>query len=119
MFSVPLDAGKTALGSTGVITLFAVGLVIAPCQLTCPWVKQTGRRELLADCLLVYLSFMDCRAKVFEQPPFFANTPYIYAPFEMPEVHLKEHWRKSPSWYHTSWRTMPTSKRRGREWGRA
>ena len=30
MFSVPPDAGKTALGSIGVITLFAVGLVIAP-----------------------------------------------------------------------------------------
>ena len=27
MFSIPLDAGKTALGSFAVITLFAVGLV--------------------------------------------------------------------------------------------
>ena len=31
----------------------------------------------------------------------------------MPEVHLKENWRKSPSWYQTSWRG-------GRDWdGRA
>ena len=38
----------------------------------------------------------------------------------MPEVHLKENWRKSPSWYRTSWRTMPASERGGRDWdGRA
>ena len=30
MLSVPLDAGQSALGSKGVIILFAVGLVIAP-----------------------------------------------------------------------------------------
>ena len=35
-------------------------------------------------------------------------------------VHLKENWRKSPSWYQTSWKTMPTSERGGRDWdGRA
>ena len=37
-------------------------------------------------------------------------------PFRMPEVHLKENWRKSPSLYHTSWRTMPTSEMGGRDW---
>ena len=43
-----------------------------------------------------------------------------YTPLAMPEVHLKENWRKSPSWYQTSWWTMPTSERGGRDWdGRA
>ena len=38
----------------------------------------------------------------------------------MPEVHMKENWRKSPSWFQTSWRTVPTSERGGRDWdGRA
>ena len=73
MFSVPLDAGKTALVSIGVIIMFAVGLDIAPRQLTCPRVKQTGRGELLADCLLVSLSFMDCRA--------FALSSFVFASF--------------------------------------
>ena len=45
---------------------------------------------------------------------------YFATPLGMPEVHLKENWRKSPSWYHTSWRTTPTSERGGRDWdGRA
>ena len=30
MFSVPLDVDKTAPGSIGIITLFALGLVVAP-----------------------------------------------------------------------------------------
>ena len=39
---------------------------------------------------------------------------------EMLEVHLQENLRKSPSWYQTSWRTMPTSERGRRDWeGRA
>ena len=46
---------------------------------------------------------------------FFSNTLHIYS-LGMPEVHLKENWRKSPSWYQTSWRTMPKSERGGRDW---
>ena len=35
----------------------------------------------------------------------------------MPEVHLKENWRKSPSWYQTSWSAMSNPDHRGgREW---
>ena len=38
----------------------------------------------------------------------------------MPEVYLNENWRKSPSWYQTSWVTISTSERGGRDWdGRA
>ena len=33
---------------------------------------------------------------------------------------MKENWRNYPSWHQTSWRTMPTSDRGGRDWdGRA
>ena len=32
-------------------------------------------------------------------------------------VHLKENWRKSPSWYQTSWSSMPNlDNRGGRDW---
>ena len=34
----------------------------------------------------------------------------------MPEVHLRESWRKYPSWYQTSRRITPTLDRRGRDW---
>ena len=34
----------------------------------------------------------------------------------MPEVHLKENWRRYPSCYQTSWRSMRTSDRGGRDW---
>ena len=39
-----------------------------------------------------------------------------YSLLEMPEVHLKENWRKCPSWYQTSWRSMHTSDGGGRDW---
>ena len=32
-----------------------------------------------------------------------------YSLLGMPEVHLKENWRKYPSWYQTSWRSMRIS----------
>ena len=47
---------------------------------------------------------------------FFLRILLTFAPIGMPEVHMKENWRKSPSWYQTSWRTMPTSERGGGDW---
>ena len=38
-----------------------------------------------------------------------------YSILGMPEVHLKENWRKYPSWYQTSWRSMHTSDGGGRD----
>ena len=39
--------------------------------------------------------------------PFSANISHL-DDIGMPEVHLTENWRKSPSWYHTGWRAMPS-----------
>ena len=39
-----------------------------------------------------------------------------HSAFGMPEVHLRESWRKYPSWYQTSRRIMPTLDRGGRDW---
>ena len=73
------------------------------------------RGQLLVDCHLIYLSFMDCRAFALSSSVFFfCKMLLTFSLLEMPEVHLKENWRKSPSWYKTSWRTMPTSDRGGR-----
>ena len=44
----------------------------------------------------------------------FHNT-LTYSLLGMQEVHLKENWRKYRSWYQTSWRSMHTSDRGGRD----
>ena len=48
---------------------------------------------------------------------FYKNTP-SYMVIGMSEVHLKENWRKYQSWHQTSWRSMHTSDRGGRDWDR-
>ena len=59
---------------------------------------------------------MDCRAFALSSSVFFCKILLTYALLGM----LKENWRKSPSWNQTSWKTMPTSERGGRDWdGRA
>ena len=107
MFSVPLDVDKTALGWIGIITLFAVGLVIPIWQLTCAWVKQNGRRVKLMWWLAVgWLSLglfvvygLSCISLLAASFLFFCWILLTYTLFGMPEVHLKDNWRKSLSWY--------------------
>ena len=50
---------------------------------------------------------------------FSSSVFFLHTLLGMPEVHPKENWRKSPSRYQTSWRTMPISERGGKRLGRA
>ena len=111
---VPLDAGKMAVCSTGCHCSVCGGS--GHCSSTLDvslGQKKTGRRVKLlgvVSCWLI-VSAGICRGmscmRLLAQSPFFfffrkRHTSYLHA-FGMFEVHLKENWRKSPSWYQNSW----------------
>ena len=96
------------------------------CGGSCLWVKQdwsTCESDGVVSCWLIVSRFMNrlwtVAHELFSQFSVFLRIPFLTkTPFGMQEGHLKENWRKSPSRYQTSWRTMP--ERGGRDWdGRA
>ena len=84
------------------------------------WLLFLDNLRLLVDCHLIHLSFWTCRALTPRSFVLFPLQILLHiltcSLLGMPEVHLKENWRKYPSWYQTSWRSMHTLDRGGRDW---